>query len=149
MKFVIVLLPMLALSAGALIPFQAAANAALSHALQSVAYAALVLFTIGLLFTCSFLLLQAAPLPKLSDFLAAPSYGYLGGCIVAIYVLSITYLAPRLGVGNAIIFIVTGQIIASALIDHYGLLGAQVATLTGQKIAGLLIMVLGLFLAKQ
>lgn len=149
MKSFALLLPLLALGAGALIPFQAAANAALSQALQSVAYAALVLFTIGLICTMSVLALQSAPLPNIKSFLTAPSFGYTGGAIVAFYVLSITYLAPRMGVGNAIIFIVTGQIIAAACIDHYGWLGANVSPLTRQKAVGLLMMVAGLVLAKQ
>jgi transporter family-2 protein len=78
-----------------------------------------------------------------------PAYGYFGGFIVASYVIAITFLAPRLGVGNAICFIVTGQIFAAVLIDHFGLFGAPVQTLSWTRAAGIALMIAGLFLAKR
>ena len=143
------LLPCLALCAGALIPVQAAANASLSRALDSVVYSALLLFVVGLAFTSSFIVINRVPVPSLAALTSAPAYSYIGGLIVATYVLSITYLAPRMGVGNAICFIVTGQILVAVLIDHLGLLGSNVSTLTLRRLAGVGLMIAGLFLARS
>ncbi|HEY6985714.1 MAG TPA: DMT family transporter, partial [Rhodanobacteraceae bacterium] len=124
------LLAALALIVGALIPIQAATNAAMSKALGGISYASLVLFAVSLLVVSLWLLVTQAVMPPAAAFRAAPFYGYLGGVIVATYVLSITFLAPRLGVGAAICFIVTGQILAAVVIDHFGLFGAPVQSLS-------------------
>ncbi|MDH3640162.1 MAG: DMT family transporter [Gammaproteobacteria bacterium] len=144
-----VLLCAAALVVGALIPIQAATNAALSKSIESVFYASLVLFIVGLLFVVIFLALKGIPPPPLAAFQSAPGYGYLGGLIVATYVISITYLAPRIGVGNAICFIVTGQILSAVIIDHFGLFGALVHDLSWRRVAGILLMIAGLFLARR
>jgi len=138
-----------ALLVGALIPIQAATNAALSKSIESVFYASLVLFIVGLLFISIFLAVQTEPPPPMRAFQSAPVYGYLGGFIVATYVIAITYLAPRIGVGNAICFIVTGQILSAVIIDHFGLFGAVVHHLNWRRILGILLMIAGLFLARR
>jgi transporter family-2 protein len=143
------LLAALALIVGALIPIQAATNAAMSKALGGISYASLILFGISLVVVFAWLLITQAPMPPGSAFRSAPFYGYLGGIIVATYVLSITFLAPRLGVGNAICFIVTGQIFAAVVIDHFGLFGAPVQSLSLTRVAGIALMIAGLFLAKR
>jgi len=143
------LLAALALFVGALIPIQAATNAAMSKSLGGISYASLVLFGVGLVFVLGWILVSQTAPPSVAAFREAPIYGWLGGIIVASYVLAITFLAPRLGVGNAICFIVTGQIFAAVLIDHFGLFGAQVQPLSWPRVAGIGLMVVGLFLAKR
>jgi len=139
----------MALITGALIPVQAAANAALSQSINSVGYSALLLFVIGFICVALFLGVNQVMPPSLPQLLSAPSYGYIGGLIVATYVLSITYLAPRMGVGNAICLIVTGQIIAAVLIDQFGLMGARVFELSWQRLVGVVVMICGLFMARS
>lgn len=148
MQIRFLLLAALALVVGALIPIQAATNAAMSKALGGIGYASLVLFGVSLVVVVAWVLINQAAMPPASAFRAAPIYGWLGGFIVASYVLSITFLAPRLGVGNAICFIVTGQIFAAVLIDHFGLFGAAVQPLSWVRAAGIALMTAGLFLAK-
>lgn len=147
--YTVLLLSALALLVGALIPIQAATNAALSKAIGSVFYASLVLFAVGFVVVASFLAIKRLAPPSSAAFHAAPAYGYLGGFVVATYVLAITYLAPRIGVGNAICFIVTGQIVSAVVIDHFGLFGAGLQPVTWQRAVGVLLMVLGLFLARR
>lgn len=143
------LLPCMAICAGALIPVQAAANASLSKSIDSVVYSALMLFVVGLAFISSFVVINRIPVPSLEAFATAPAYSYIGGLIVATYVLSITYLAPRMGVGNAICFIVTGQIVVAVIIDHFGLLGAAASPIDMRRCAGVTLMISGLFLARS
>src|SRR5438067_1905618 len=101
------ILACLAVIVGALIPIQAATNAAMARAVGSVPISSLFVFAVGLAVTATWVALAGLPLPNVSTMRAAPIYGYFGGLIVASYVISITFLAPRLGVGNAICFIVT------------------------------------------
>jgi transporter family-2 protein len=61
----------------------------------------------------------------------------------------VTWSAPRIGVGNAIFFVLLGQLIAAAIIDHFALFGAARTTLTIQRAIGLLVMAVGVYLAKK
>lgn len=134
----------LAIMAGVLIPVQAATNAMLSKVTGHVLYSSLILFGVGMTLVLVFILLFRPIPPSFEKLIAAPLYSYAGGLIVATYVLSITFLAPRIGVGNAVLLIVTGQILSAALIDHYGLFGASVFPLTAGKFMGLGCIVIGL-----
>lgn len=142
------LLWLLALVAGALIPVQAAANTALSKSLgENVPFAAMTLFAIAGGITALALALTSTPIPRLAELASAPWWSYLGGVIVALYVFSITFLAPRIGVGAAISFVVTGQILAALTIDHFGLFRSLTFHLTPPRAIGAILMMVGVFLA--
>jgi bacterial/archaeal transporter family-2 protein len=139
---------LLALAAGALIPVQAAANAALSKSIGgNVPFAALTLFIVAVMATVVGTLLTGQQVPSAAALRSAPWWGYIGGLIVAFYVFTITFLAPRLGVGTAIALIVTGQVMAALTIDHFGLLRSLTFPLTPPRILGAALMTLGAFLA--
>ena len=78
-----------------------------------------------------------------------PKHLFLAGALIAFYVLSITWVAPHFGVGNAVFFVLLGQLIAAAAIDHFGLFGAQQSSLTARRAAGLALMVVGVLLARR
>jgi transporter family-2 protein len=140
------LLSLLALASGALIPIQAASNAALSRTLHdNVPFAALILFIVAAV--VSGLMVVSSGVPTVADLRQAPWWSYSGGLIVAFYVLTITFLAPRLGVGTAIALIVTGQVAAALAIDHFGLLRSLTFSLTPTRVVGGVLMVIGVFLA--
>jgi bacterial/archaeal transporter family-2 protein len=142
------LLWLLALVSGALIPVQAAANAALSKSIRgNVPFSALALFIIAGAATVLALLIARAPIPPAASLRAAPWWSYLGGLIVAFYVFSITFLALRIGVGAAISLVVTGQILAALTIDHFGLLRSLTFPLTPVRLLGAVLMGVGVFLA--
>jgi bacterial/archaeal transporter family-2 protein len=139
---------LLALMAGALIPVQAAANAALSRSINgNVPFSALTLFVVAGLATVIAAFLTRTEIPTLSAFRSAPWWSYIGGLIVGFYVFTITFLAPRLGVGTAISLIVTGQVVAALAIDHFGLLRSLAFPLTPSRVFGAALMALGAFLA--
>jgi transporter family-2 protein len=145
----LVLLGALAVVVGALIPIQAATNAAMSRAIGSVAVTSLALFAIGFLIVAAWAIAIREPLPSLETLRHVPAYGYFGGFIVASYVVAITFLAPRLVVGNAIRLVVTGQIVAAVTIDHVGAFGAVVQHLTMARAIGVVLMIIGVILARR
>ena len=79
---------------------------------------------------------------------AQPKHLFLAGLLVAFYVLSITWIAPKFGVGNAIFFVLLGQLVAAAAIDHFGLFGAAAAPLGLARIAGISLMAAGVALTQ-
>lgn len=98
----------LALITGALIPVQASTNAVFSKSVGNPTMAGLMVFVVGLVGMLVFTLLSRTAIPTTGQLAAAPAYSYLGGLIVATYVIMITFLVPRIGVGTAIALIVTG-----------------------------------------
>ena len=142
------LLALLALASGALIPVQAASNAALARTVHdNVPFAATTLFFVAFVVAAVVLLLSHKGVPAMAELQQAPWWSYSGGPIVAFYVLTITFLAPRLGVGNAIALIVAGQVLAALAIDHFGLLRSIVFPLTPTRLLGGALMIVGVFLA--
>ena len=136
----------LMIAAGIGIPVMAALSAALGTKYGSPAFAASVLFLVALSVSVTFVFAVEGgmrPFPRTS----VPFYFYLGGVFVAFYVLSVTWVAPQFGVGNAVAFVLLGQLISMAAIDQFGLLGAPTHTITLQRSIGLMLMSAGVFLA--
>jgi len=134
------------LLAGVGIPLMAALNAQLGVRLGAPVAAA-CLFSIALL--CSLALLAVQGPSALLKLPQAPKHLFLGGVLVAFYVLSVTFIAPRFGVGNAVFFVLLGQLISAALIDHFGLFGARVSPVSAQRLGGIALMAAGVFLTQK
>jgi len=130
------------------IPVLATFNAALGQQLGSPAAATFVLFIVGAI-ASGIVLMLAGGLPNASHFTFERPYIYFAALFMLFYVLSITWAAPRIGLGNAIFFVLVGQIVAAATIDHFGLWGAVKSELTGRRLAGIAVMALGVYLARK
>lgn len=137
-----------AAAAGALIPVMAVLNARLGKVLGEPAHAPVILFFVGLLTATIVSLAATGRLPNPQLLGNAKAIDFAGGAIVAGYVISVTLLAPRFGVGNAILFVMTAQIFTSAAIDHFGLFGAAVRPVNLLRVAGLAVMLGGLTLTQ-
>ncbi|NOX71011.1 MAG: DMT family transporter [Gammaproteobacteria bacterium] len=133
--------------AGTGIPIMAALNAGLGTRLGSPIHAAFILFLLALAVTA--VLTFSSPLPSRDQVIAIPVHYYLGGLFVALYVLSITWIAPKIGLGNAIFLVLIGQLVAATIIDHHGFLNAPKTPATTARIVGLGLMVVGIYLAKK
>jgi transporter family-2 protein len=129
------------------IPVTAALNAGLGAHIQSPVAASTILFGVGLVMTA--LVLAFAGLPSRGVFIGLSPWYYLAALGVVFYILSVTWSAPRIGVGNAIFFVLLGQLVAAAIIDHFGLFGAAKSSLTVQRGIGLVVMAAGVYLAKK
>jgi len=134
------------LLAGIGIPVMAALNGALGARIGPPA-AAVTLFTVA--FTCALAAMVATGGASYTKLTATPVYLFAGGLFVAFYVLAITMLAPRMGVATAVLFVLLGQIVSAALIDHFGLLGAPQSPITLPRAIGLFLMVVGIYLARR
>lgn len=133
-------------AAGIGIPLLAALNARLGANIGSPAAAAVVLFMVAFLAAGTVTILTGA-----SAFRALPgqpAHLFLAGLLVAFYVLSITWIAPGFGVGNAVFFVLIGQLISAAIIDHFGLFGARVVPVSPIRLTGIVVMALGVTLTQ-
>ena len=135
------------LAAGFGIPILAALNSALGVRLGSPAAAASCLFVVAFL-TAVLVLILTNPL-AIKGVADAPRHLFLAGVLVAFYILSITWIAPKFGVGNAVFFVLLGQLISAAAIDHFGLMGAKISPLTLTRATGIAIMAVGVMLTQR
>lgn len=140
------MLSALMFATGVGIPIMAAWNARLGSELGSPWTAGFILCIVGAIICGAAALILG--LPKSGWFIAPPLY-YAAGAFVAFYILSVTWTAPRIGVANAVFFVLLGQIVAAALIDHFGLFGALKSPLTMQRGLGIAFMVIGTYLARN
>ena len=133
------------LLAGLGIPVMAALNGGLGSKLQSPALATVILFGVGFLAALLFLFFSEG-IPTFENHGLIPKHYYLGDLFVIFYILSITWVAPKFGIGNAISFVLLGQLASMTIIDHFSLLGAPSYQVSVQRSIGLIFMVIGVFL---
>lgn len=131
--------------AGLGIPVMASLNSGLGARLGNPVLAATFLFTLALGITVVVLLFQMKPIT--ATIASVPPYFFAGGVFVAFYVLAVSWIAPKIGVGNAIVLVLLGQLVASAVIDHFGWLGLPRSSLSPIRSLGIGLMMLGVFLA--
>lgn len=78
---------------------------------------------------------------------AAPWYILLfGGLLGVVIVGGYAFVIPRIGLAPAITLAVSSQLIMSAVLSHYGVLGAVQQPLALSRIAGILVLLVGTWL---
>lgn len=130
------------------IPILAALNGGLGARLGSPMAASMILFGLAFLIAAAGALLtgSAGQVRFTSEI---PPQFYFGGLFVAFYVIAVTFIAPKFGVGNAIFFVLVGQLISAATIDHFGLFGAMRSAIDLKRAAGIALMIVGVYLARK
>ncbi len=83
---------------------------------------------------------------NLAAYASVPWYTLLTGLMGLIIVGAIGYTSPRLGLVPALTILVMAQFAAAALIDHFGMLGAEIRPLTLIRGSGILVMLLGIWM---
>ena len=135
------------LAAGLGIPILASLNSALGQFIGSPVVAVIVLLGVAFLSICLIsLTTNNFPMTKLIE---APKHLFIAGFFVVFYMLSVTAIAPHFGIGNAIFFVLLGQLISAAFIDHFALFGSSGSALTLTRATGLALMSLGVWLTQQ
>jgi bacterial/archaeal transporter family-2 protein len=139
-----------ALLAGAGLVVQVGMNARIGVALAgSTGAAAVVNFTVGLLGLLAFLLATQVPVPTRAQLGAVPAWAWFGGLLGAFYVSTATFVGPRIGALLLLALTLAGQMTASLVVDHFGLLGFAQHPITLTKIAGVALLVAGIVLVAK
>jgi transporter family-2 protein len=131
-------------AAGGLIALQAPINAHLGKSTGSLA-AALIAFAIGTLALAAIVILsgQAGGVASLTD--VSPVY-LIGGLLGAVYVTCALIAVKSVGAGGVAAGTITGQLIASVIVDRIGAFGLTETPLSAARIAGVALLLLGTFL---
>jgi transporter family-2 protein len=131
--------------AGCLVGMQPPVNARLGRAVGSL-QAAAVSFLVG-----TIALLLIASLAKggwgaLGNAGKVPWWGFVGGLLGAVYVTVALITVKTLGVSGLTATVISGQLAAAVVIDRFGLLGVAKQPIGWTRIAGLALLVAGVFL---
>lgn len=126
---------------------QSGVNAQLRESLNNPILAALTSFVVGLVVLgIAFLCFNQHPVPGIGDFKQVPWTRYLGGAMGAFYVLTVIFIIREVGPANMICVIIAGQMIAAMTIDHFGFQGFAVHQITWPRVAGAVLLVVGVYL---
>lgn len=143
------LLLLAALAVGMLMPLQAGVNSELRMLAGHPITAAGIQFIVGLSALIAASIVMRAPLPVASRLFAAPWWIWIGGLCGASYILISMVLAPRVGAATLIGFSVSGQLLASLVLDHFGLVGFPLHPVTAWRLAGAGLMLAGIALIQR
>jgi len=75
-----------------------------------------------------------------------PWYAFLSGVVGLVIVGAIGYCVPRLGLVATFTVLIAIQFSAAALMDHFGLLGAVQRTMDPLRLAGMALVLVGVWL---
>ena len=125
-----------ALLAGALVTMQTGSNARLKEALGAALPAVVVSSAIGIALLLGVIAVMRTPLPSMERFGGAPWTAWLGGLLGAAYAVAVVVLARDLGAATLTALVVTGQLICSVVLDHYGLLGFELRAASVGRLLG-------------
>jgi bacterial/archaeal transporter family-2 protein len=141
---------LLALVAGMCVPIQGIVNNKLSSFVAHPLLAVLVSFVVGTFAIFAYILAAGIPLSNAATTLKnAPWMAWTGGLIGAIYLTSVIFLIPRLGVALTFSLIVAGQMLITVVIDHFGLLGIPVHHINWQRLFGIALIIAGVIFVRR
>ncbi|RQD59751.1 DMT family transporter [Desulfonatronovibrio magnus] len=138
-----------AMAAGIMMPVQAGVNALLGAQLRSPVMAAFISFFIGALFLAAVCLALRTPMPGINLLSRLPLWMWTGGILGAFFVTTTIILAPKLGAVTLLASLITAQMAASLILDHFGLIGYPVQPVSIWRVAGVLFLILGVVLVQK
>lgn len=134
---------------GFLLAIQGSINTQLTTFLKHPIQGALVNFLVGFICLLALNVIFKTQIPDWGHVKTAPWYLLAGGMLGAIFVSSVIFFIPRIGVSTVLAASIAGQLIAASIIDHYGFFGLNVHQISPGRIAGILLLISGIFLIQK
>jgi bacterial/archaeal transporter family-2 protein len=130
---------------GGLIALQAPINAVLGSRIGSL-QAGFVSFAIGTMALCVIAAFARGGLGQIGEVRGISWYYLTGGLLGAVYVTTVLITVKELGAGPVVAATVAGQLTIGMVVDQFGWLGVDKEPITVEKIVGVLLLCLGVFL---
>ncbi|MDG6110674.1 DMT family transporter [Lactococcus formosensis] len=138
----------IALFAGFLLANQNPINADLRKNVNSPFWASTISQIIGVVFLGTISLLLSGDLFPSAEFVQShPAWIWIGGLLGPVYVTSNVFLFPRLGAVQTVILPILGQILTGVVIDSFGWFYAVQIPMSPIRVLGIIVTILGLFVA--
>ena len=108
--------------------------------------AAFISFVVGAVALGVIVLFAPSRFPK--DILVqTPWWAWSGGLLGVFYISTAIVLSPRVGALVLTSLLVTGQLLAALILDHFGLLAFPKVPITSLRVIGLAFLIVGVILA--
>ena len=137
------ILALAGLMSGAALAAQVGMNNTLRARMGHPMTAAFTSFSVGTAALALYLLAVRPVMPDRSNLTSGPWWMWIGGLVGAVYVASAAAFAARLGAAAWLGLIVTGQIAASMVMDHFGLVGFPRRPINAAKLVGAALLLAG------
>lgn len=139
---------LLTFAAGVSVTVQQVLNSNLRGQIGSAWWAGVTSYVVGLLT----MLAVAIPMDGVrglgSMIGRVEGFTWIGGALGAMFIGTAILMVPRLGATTTMGFVIVGQLVAAAAIDHFGLLEVTQHSLTPLRIAGIAMLVGGMVLVR-
>ncbi|TFA82535.1 transporter family-2 protein [Pseudomonas sp. LAIL14HWK12:I2] len=137
---------LLAVFAGAVVPFQSAININLARGVGHPLWATFTSLVVSVLVLLPVIVVLRLPLPSLAPLGKLPLWMWTGGAFGVCFVALAVVLLPKLGASGFLALALAGQMITSIVLDHFGLFGLVENHLTLPRLFGALLLVAGVLL---
>ena len=128
---------------------QTAMNAQLRESLGHTITGSAINFSIGLLCLVGLFLALRIPAPSFSAIAAVPAWAWLGGVIGAVFVAVSSVASRDLGILLTFSLLIAGQVLGSAVLDHFGWMGFAPRPINLMKLVGAILLVVGVLMIKR
>lgn len=135
-----------AIVSGAVVPFQAGANALLGRTLGHPLWGTAASLCVSFACILPIMALVRVEAPTLSHLAQAPRWIWIGGVVGVVYITGALMLAPTLGAAGFVTAAIAGQMLASIIIDQWGLVGLPQKPVSLSRLTGLGLVFLGLIM---
>ena len=110
----------------------------------------LVVFVIAAICSLIVVAFQKPAIPEIGELTTIPWYAWLvGGVLGTAYIFILIYTAPKLGMATVVGLVVLGQMLMAMLMDHYGWLGLSIHAFNWKRLAGGILMIVGLLIIRK
>ena len=135
--------------AGAGIPLQIAANKRLEKAVQSPPLSVALSFVIGAAAMAVLVATNFKGHARLAGATEAPWWAWVGGFLSAFVVIASIIALPIAGTAAVVAATVFGQLVASAILDHFGWMDVPVIRLNWWRAGGALLLFAGAWMMQR
>lgn len=135
-----------ALAGGAILPVQVALNTLLRRYVGEPMQVTFVSYLAGTIASLAICATLRYPLPAATALTQTSWWMWIGGCLGTLYVWSTIFATPKIGAALALALTIAGQMIAALFLDHFGAIGLVKHTASPTRIAGVVLVVLGVSL---
>jgi transporter family-2 protein len=135
-----------ALAGGAILPVQVALNTLLRRYVGEPMQVTFISYLAGTLASLAICFLARYQLPAITALAQTSWWMWIGGCLGTLYVWSTIFTTPKIGAALALGLAIAGQMIAALFLDHYGAIGLTRYAASPTRIAGVVLVVLGVSL---
>ncbi|POA71357.1 DMT family transporter [Pseudomonas sp. DP16D-R1] len=137
---------LLAVIAGAVVPFQSAINANLGRGLGHPLWATLASLLVSILVLLPIMLAMRVPFPSVAFISKAPLWMWAGGAFGVCFISLALVLLPKLGASGFMALALAGQVVASLVLDHFGWFGLVQRQVSLPRVLGALLLIGGVVL---